>query len=539
MHLKSMRQAGVLQYDAGLVSRASPLPGESNIQHWIFTPSSGRASGQKQAFMHWSKAVNPEVNYVRVLVVKPTEVPEYLEVVRDINSSCMPMQQTMVMSLPARLSLKNLQGLSAVYKSGLRDGDPDVSLGAGYSRLCIQLVAHAMQLSHVWMLDDNIQDCWQINLQAQSLRASPSKHDKLQPCSFDTLMRGIEEQVSKTQDTKSSPGLTLTHVNTERHWKPARSPRKEHTPAEPGSLVRNWFDYGGSCQHYAIIGPNRQPYRYNLVGATWPSGADPPPFKITHSVFSFFLLNVEATMCAKELVLWPARQYAEDIEFHHMCEDSKLAVVKCNRFFFHKTNLQGPDLKKAQSQPRVTFHPTQGPMWGGQELHVQTFPAQHVTSVTICGATVPMRASQGVTSSVVLTPALKSPLLSLSSGQSNIVLSSSIVVESQQMEPLTAEGHYFYHGLWRWPLGTSIDAQAPDIGKAAKLIATIMPENLHDIMFPMYTHDIAECKHEGKLRQSNEGNSSAYKQCCACRQSRGRRPSHVLAASEGLPLHTS
>ena len=96
------------------------------------------------------------------------------------------------------------------------------------------------------------------------------------------------------------------------------------TPPHP---VNTWFDYSGSHSHYATLGPSRQPHRYSLVGAKWPGGRGPPPFKITHSVYSFFLLNITATMGDK-LVLWPAKQYAEDIEVHHLCEDNKLAVVK-------------------------------------------------------------------------------------------------------------------------------------------------------------------------------------------------------------------
>ena len=462
-HHESLCKADVLQHCDGLIKSAKPVPGSNSVQNWIFTPSSGRASGQRQAFMNWSQAVSPNVSYVRVLVVKSKEKKQYLEAVKVVNRSCKPMQQTLVMTMPDELSLGNLQGLSEVYKDALKDGSPDASLGVGYSRLCIQLVAHTLQLSHVWMLDDNIQDCWQINLQAESLRASPSKHGKLQPCSFDTIMCGIEEQVSSARRAESSPSLQLSHA--ERYWKPARSPRKDHAPAQQGAQVLNWFDYGGSSRHYAVIGPNRQPYRYSLVGATWPGGAGPPPFKITHSVFSFFLLNVEATMSAK--VLWPARQYAEDIEFHHMCEERRLAVVKCNRFFFHKTNLQGADLRTAHDQLRATFHPAQGPMWGGQELHIRVLPLRTVSSVTVCGATV-STVSNEAGSSIVVTPALSTPVLGLPFGQSSAVLSSSITVKCHDVEAITAEGQYVYHGFWKWSSGTGIDTQSFDTGKLAR-----------------------------------------------------------------------
>lgn len=460
--LKKLHELRVLRHDSHVITAASSsrLPGKS-IQHWIFTPSSGRASGQKQAFLDWSKAVSPDVSYVRVIVVKHTEVKEYLEVVRGVNKSCTPMQHTLVMNMPDKLSLTGLTRLSSVYKQSLKGEKPDDSLAAGYSRLCIQLVAHALKLSHVWMLDDNIQDCWQMDLQAESLQASPSKHGSLQPCSFDTIMCGIEQQVSNTRSDLSPP---LQLASTERHWRPVRSPRQYHSPATEGATVRSWYDYGGSYRHYAIIGPSRQPHRYSLVGAKWPGGAGPPPFKITHSVFSFFLLNVKATMTAEEKVLWPARQYAEDIEFHHMCEDSKLAVVKCNRFFFHKTNLQGLDLKNAQTEPRVSFQPAQGPMWGGQELHIQVLPqALPITSVTVCGLRA-TAASQGPTT--WLTPALTSLVPSTVSEASTTLMSGDVTVEIKEREPFTAQERYVYHGMWKWLPGTTIDLQTPDAGKS-------------------------------------------------------------------------
>ena len=461
--LKKLRDRGVLQHDSRVITAAnsSMLPDRS-IRHWIFTPSSGRASGQKQAFMDWSKAVQSDISYVRVLVVKNTEVKAYSEMVRGINESCKPMQQTLVMSMPDKLSLTGLTGLSDVYKEAVKDGNPDDSLAVGYSRLCIQLVAYALHLKHVWMLDDNIQDCWQLDLQAESLQGSPSKHGALQACSFDTIMRGIEEQIRNTRSTTSKPLAQLACA--ERYWESNRSPRRKLSPIQQGAQVRSWFDYGGSLQHYAVIGPSRQPHRYSLVGAKWPGGAGPPPFKITHSVFSFFLLNVKATMTAKEKVLWPAKQYAEDIEFHHMCEDSKLAVVKCNRFFFHKANLQGLALKNAQTQPRLSFQPAEGPMWGGQELHIQVLPqALPVTSVTICGL---MATDASQRSTTWLTPALTSLVPSTVSEAFTTVMSGDVTVEIKGREPLSAQGQYVYHGMWRWPSGTTVDVHTPDAGKS-------------------------------------------------------------------------
>ena len=132
-----------------------------------------------------------------MLVVRAAERADYEEVVAVMNCCCKPMQQTMIMTLPPELSLKMLEGLSAAYKQATASADPNINVGIGYARLCIQLVAEALQLPDVWMLDDNIQDCWQLDLNAKSLQQPPHQHT-LQPCSFDTIMRGVEFQVSNT-----------------------------------------------------------------------------------------------------------------------------------------------------------------------------------------------------------------------------------------------------------------------------------------------------------------------------------------------------
>jgi hypothetical protein len=62
------------------------------------------------------------------------------------------------------------------------------------------------------------------------------------------------------------------------------------------------------------------------------------PFKVTHSVYSFYLLNVESTV--DNGVFYPPKTFHEDIHFNQMCEESDLAVLKFRHLFHHKKNLQ-------------------------------------------------------------------------------------------------------------------------------------------------------------------------------------------------------
>ena len=466
-HEEDLLQRGLIKLDqTGNIQIACQLTGNKAVHNWIFTPTHGRATGKTQAFMDWSKAMGPDAEYVRVLVVKAEELTPYQQQLQAINAACRPWQQTMIMVMPKKLSLRHLSDLSIKYKEAVQGADPNDSLGIGYARLCIQLVAQALQLSDVWMLDDNIQDCWQLDLDAKCLRSSQPTHGPLLPCTFGAIMQGIEEQVHNTMFNEAQ----LDVQQTVRCWNADCSPRKRAPCTVQSGLVQSWFDYSGDHKHYGIIGPSRQPYRYKLVGATWPGGAGPPAFKVTHSVFCFFLLNVRATMSSRPLVLWPARQFAEDIEFHHLCEDSKLAVIKCNRFFFHKSNLQGLELKKAYKETRIGFQPAQGPMWGGQQLQVQALPnAQIVTSISLCGTDV---ACPGRQASVfcIKTPALEDPKLLAAPAISNVIVTGSVraMCGGQQV---TADQQYTYHGLWKWAPGTGVDNTCPDPGRSANHVS--------------------------------------------------------------------
>ena len=63
-------------------------------------------------------------------------------------------------------------------------------------------------------------------------------------------------------------------------------------------------------------------------------------FAVTHSVYSFFLLNVKETL--RKGVLYPAKPIWEDIEFLHMVSESNLAVCKFNKYIHMKKHLRTP-----------------------------------------------------------------------------------------------------------------------------------------------------------------------------------------------------
>lgn len=125
----------------------------NKVNSWIFTPSFGRFSGQRQAFLNWSQAMSGAA-YVRVLVVRPSEVKEYLQLVQSLGQAPDSLPCTLVMELPEQLSIGRLGSqLSQEYQKAVPAGVVTLDNGIGYARLCIQLVAHAYKIvgSWIWM----------------------------------------------------------------------------------------------------------------------------------------------------------------------------------------------------------------------------------------------------------------------------------------------------------------------------------------------------------------------------------------------------
>ena len=431
----------------------------------------------------------PGASYVRVIVACPSEVEDYLRLVQSLEQASDSLPCTVVMEIPATLTLDGLGGqLSDEYRAALPDGKVTLASGAGYARLCIQLVAHALQLADVWMLDDSIQDCWQLNLEAESLRKHPAQHGLLEACSFLTLMSSIEQHVAASQQHASAAqpppeaDSAFSRTSIECAWDPEQSPRMPKVEVGMTDNASGPYGFSGAHKHVAIIGFNRQPYRHKLIGAKWEGGRGPPPFKVTHSVYCFFLLNVQATCSKQPMVLWPARQFAEDIEMHHVCEDNQLSVVKCNSFFFHKANLQGSAVQQAVKQqhelPQEVTVSAPGPMWGGQQVTVTVSPGQQCRGVMVCGeASSTDLGDEQIRRYRVMPPPISNALAAYVStpNTANTILSGRVTLNIGQSEPYSASSSFNYHGLWKWGPDTRAVPTEPGV-----CMCTILPPNPYE-----------------------------------------------------------
>ena len=100
-------------------------------------------------------------------------------------------QTTLLMVMP---KVTDLEGLKSDALKPHQRQRQSQEAGIGYARLCIQLVAHLLGLKSIWLLDDNISDCWQLPF-AKFVESEGQEHGPLEPIKFDAAMRIIEAQV--------------------------------------------------------------------------------------------------------------------------------------------------------------------------------------------------------------------------------------------------------------------------------------------------------------------------------------------------------
>lgn len=151
--------------------------------------------------------------------------------------------------------------------------------GCGFSRLAIQVVSAALGLDWSWQMDDNLD------------RFEHLAYDKEEP----------------------APCFLRQPIS----W--AEKFVKEST---------RWQTSGNPNQKYACIGFCRGLSQYKHIYQ---------PFSLTHRMYAFYFINNRLTVEKK--LFWPPKKVAEDIEFHHVCNEAKLLSVRCNSYFFCKAYL--------------------------------------------------------------------------------------------------------------------------------------------------------------------------------------------------------
>lgn len=288
--------------EAGRVVRANTTGAAfSKLRvRWIFTITYNRAvPGRRHASLDRSEAMGlAREEYVEVLVVRPgAQFKNYQEYHGRTH---------VIMAMPSSMEISyGRENPLAAYEAEAH--------GCGYARAVSQIVSHCLGLECIWMIDDNVGRCWEID---------PGKGEAV-PCSFSQAMRGIEAIVGYSEDSdfykllgedsNASRFVALpSHVV---HLRP------KQTNVDGDGPVVCLEDFSGKRQQYGIIGMSRDVGRRETIDK---------PFMVTYSVYSFFLLNVSATIDHR--LIYPARTFWEDIEASHVCESSGLLVCKTNRY---------------------------------------------------------------------------------------------------------------------------------------------------------------------------------------------------------------
>lgn len=259
----------------------------------------------------------------------------------------------MIMALPEKMPCKGLPK-SMEGRCSPKDG------GTGYARHFIQQWSKAYGIPFVWMLDDNVQLCHELILDGGV--------GEYQPCSFTHVMNSLErlmlgekkqEIVVKTEsDTQGTTKRISDYVDNAGAPDKACPPESEtlrqktrdgknSNPPEGGRNIKTVGDVCGRPGHYGIIGIERHGFGCRN------SESRTEPFGVTHSVYSFCLLNVNSTV-AKQ-AWYPIKMYWQDIEFNHVVDEKGLVVCKYRKFSHSKKNLQPIETRQPARVSRLTF----------------------------------------------------------------------------------------------------------------------------------------------------------------------------------------
>lgn len=228
--------------------------------------------------------------------------------------------------------------------------------GIGYARHFIQQWSKANGIPFVWMLDDNVQLCHELNVGTEK--------GNYEPCSFTHVMNSLERLMlandSETIIVPTAPDGQGTPQSIRDYVKgipgvacspeadvQIRGSQKPHT----GVQIATVGDLCGRPGHYGVIGIAR--HRHGVSNS---EDAAREPFGVTHSVYSFCLLNVNSTVSRG--ALYPMKRFWEDIEFNHIVDEKGLVVCMFRKFSHSKKNLQPLQTRRPRASVPAFQHKT-------------------------------------------------------------------------------------------------------------------------------------------------------------------------------------
>ncbi|CBJ31706.1 conserved unknown protein [Ectocarpus siliculosus] len=304
---------------------------KKTASRWIFTPSYNRAaSGPRQAVLDRSVALQqgcdpPDVGtrfHINVLVVRWEQFALYR---RHFG------HQYVVLAMPGRMPCFESEGGYCSAEEG----------GIGYARHFIQQWSSTRDIPFVWMLDDNVQMCHELDVDT----------GEYNPCGFTHVMDSLERILMLPDSTNIVVNTAQQSVSKHAASRTTCPPDLESLRGQtvPGRTMHLTTVAGfcGKPDHYGVLGISR----HGLGGEnTKPTTT---PFGVNHSVYSFCLLNVRSTV--KQRAYYPMKRYWEDVEFNHIVDEKGLVVCMFRKFSHSKKNLQPPHLQGPLLCPPFAF----------------------------------------------------------------------------------------------------------------------------------------------------------------------------------------
>jgi len=314
------------------------------IRSWIFTPTffgDGRAGPEEKLLLRENAFCVPKAgvdgrefeqlqrwrDFAEVLVVRKSQYQAYRKVFGNTH---------VIAEMPDILIDPNRIHLTA--DSG----------GCGYVRLFTQLLADFLQLKAIWMIDDNVLNCWQMKCCVETVdRGSVI----VEPATFAEAMLHIEalfydQDLSKSTYPEAPKELQKMILSGDF----LRRPFCEKQNIEPHDdplcgdccelqKVQSLRDIVGPSESYGIIGMAR--------GVQW-RDTTRFPVKVSYSVYSFFLLNIAETVSRK--LFFPSRPVWEDIEFNILLDENNLKVCKLQMFAHCKPIRPGIEVRPSVTE---------------------------------------------------------------------------------------------------------------------------------------------------------------------------------------------
>jgi hypothetical protein len=281
---------------------ASLLKAPGKIKHWVFTPTfSGTSTAGPQdkllmrddAYALPSGSLKRWEDYGEVLLVRACQLQDYQRFYGGTH---------IIAAMPDSMQYVDAQGLPGPVLSAAQHG-------CGYSRRFGQLLASYLGLQRGWMIDDYVLKCWQIVCEDKH---STRSNVQVQSATFATVMMHIES-LFNTESRSPYP-----------HFDERATEALEEANKDALS------DIIGPAEQYGVVGMWR--------GYQWRNDVA-HPVKKSYSVYSFFLLNVEATV--SKGLYFPARPIWEDIEFNNLLDERGLLVCKL-QVFAHEKKVHSP-----------------------------------------------------------------------------------------------------------------------------------------------------------------------------------------------------